>query len=42
MIVGNRNRQDAKRELIRKRPKQSLLQNKPIKRRRKKTKKLSK
>ncbi|CAF4270332.1 unnamed protein product [Rotaria magnacalcarata] len=42
MIVGNRNRQDAKRELIRKRPKQSLLQNKPIKRRRKKTKRLSK
>ncbi|CAF2139725.1 unnamed protein product [Rotaria magnacalcarata] len=42
MIVGNRNRQDAKRELIRKRPKQSLLQNKPIKRRRKKTKKIIK
>jgi hypothetical protein len=28
MIVGNRNRSDAKKELIRKRPKQSLLKNK--------------
>jgi hypothetical protein len=27
MIVGSRNRSDAKKELIRKRPKQSLLKN---------------
>jgi hypothetical protein len=31
MIVGNRNRRDAKHELIRKRPKQSLLKNISIK-----------
>lgn len=30
LIVGNRNRRDARHELIRKRPKLSLLQNKPI------------
>jgi hypothetical protein len=28
MIVGNRNRRDAQKELIRKRPKQYLLKNK--------------
>jgi hypothetical protein len=31
ILVGNRNRPDAKHELIRKRPKQAILQNKPIK-----------
>jgi hypothetical protein len=31
MIVGNRNRRDAQKELIRKRPKQSLLKNKTLK-----------
>ncbi len=31
MIVGNRNRRDARHELIRKRPKSSLLEKKPIK-----------
>ncbi len=29
IIVGNRNRRDAKNELIRKRPTKRLLQNKP-------------
>ncbi|CAF1257713.1 unnamed protein product [Rotaria sp. Silwood1] len=31
LIVGNKNRRDAKNELIRKRPKQSTLRNKPMK-----------
>jgi hypothetical protein len=31
LIVGNRNRRDAKNELVRKRPKPSILQNKRIK-----------
>ncbi len=31
IIVGNRNRRDAKNELIHKRPKPSILKNKPIK-----------
>jgi hypothetical protein len=31
LIVGNRNRRDFKNELIRKRPRQTLLQNKQIK-----------
>jgi hypothetical protein len=31
MIVGNRNRRSAIHELVRKKPKKSLLQNKPIK-----------
>ena len=31
MIVGNRNRRSATLELVRKKPKKSLLQNKPIK-----------
>jgi hypothetical protein len=30
MLVGNRNRPDAKTEFIRKRPKRAVLQNKPI------------
>ncbi|CAF3875971.1 unnamed protein product [Rotaria sp. Silwood1] len=30
MIVGNRNRRDAKHQLIRKRPNKHLLQNKPV------------
>ena len=32
MIVGNRNRRDAKKELIHKRPKQNLMKNKAHKR----------
>ncbi len=32
MVVGTRNRRNAKNELIRKRPKQTLLQNKITKR----------
>jgi hypothetical protein len=31
MIVGNKNLQDIKKEIIRKRPKRSLLTNKPAK-----------
>ena len=31
LIVGNRNRRDAKKELIHKRPKRSILQSKIIK-----------
>jgi hypothetical protein len=31
MFVGNRNRRDAKHELIRQRPNQAILQNQPIK-----------
>jgi hypothetical protein len=31
LVVGNRNRHDASKELIRKRPKRSLLKNKPKK-----------